>query len=154
MSVEQLKDPSVKLQECHTEQFEADRYHFIIPEVSQQHLKGPSWVDARQCLENPFDEIDIGPDGHLEGEAIGEGDVLSDSLKNIGILCCHYGFGGETEVPELYEDGLKRLDLEDLGKGHTREGVIHVHRHNYIVYLLNRPWTYYCTIVQRKGEME
>lgn len=145
MSVEQLQDPSEKLQERHTEQFEAHRYHFVIPEMSQQHLKGPSWVDPRQCLKHPFDEIDIGPDGHLEGEAIGESDVLSDRLENIGIFGGHYGFGGETEVPELYEEGLKRLDLEDLGKGHTREGVIHLHRVIILLTLPNRPRTYHCT---------
>ena len=121
MSIEQLQHPSEKLQERHTEQFEAHRYHFIIPEMPQQHLKSPSRVDPRQRLKYPLNEIDISPYRHLEGEAISESDVLSDRLKNIGILCCHYGLGGETEIPELYEERLKRLDLEDLGKGHTRE---------------------------------
>lgn len=93
LGVEQLEDPAKELQEGHAEKFEADWYYFVIPEVSQQDLKSAPGIDARQCLQDAFDEVDISPDGHFEGEAVGEGDVLADGLEDIGILGGDHSLG-------------------------------------------------------------
>ena len=100
--------------------------------MSKQHLKGPSRVDACKCLQDALGEADIGSDGHLEGETVGEGDVLPNGLEDVGVLSRHHRLGGEPQVPELYEERLQGLDFEDLGERHPREGVVHLHDDNYI----------------------
>jgi hypothetical protein len=109
------------LQECDSEEFKADRDYFVIAEVSEQDFEGPSGVDACECLQDAFDEVDVAADGHFEGEAVGEGGVLADGLEDVGVLSGDDGLGGESEVPELDEERLQRLDLEDLGEGHARK---------------------------------
>jgi hypothetical protein len=61
--------------------------------MSQQDLKSPPRIDARKCLQDAFNEIDIGPYGHFEGEAVGEGHVLADCFEDIGILCGDHPLG-------------------------------------------------------------
>ena len=101
--------------------------------MSKQHLKGSSGVDARKCLQDALDEADIRSDGHLEGETVGEGDVLANGFEDVGVLCRHHRLGGQPQVPELYEERLQGLDFEDFGERHPREGVVHVHHDNYIL---------------------
>lgn len=83
--------------------------------MSKQNLKSPSGIDAGKCLQDPFNEIDISAYGHFKGEAIGKGDVFADGFEDISILGCHYPLGSQPKVPELDEQRLQRLDLEDLG---------------------------------------
>jgi hypothetical protein len=127
VGIEKLEDAAEELQECHSEKLKADRYHFVVAEVAKQDLESSSRVYPRQRLQDSFDEVDVAADGHFEGEAIGEGGVLADGLKNVGVLRGHDGLGGESQVPELDEERLQGLDLEDLSQRHAREGVVRVH---------------------------
>lgn len=103
--------------------------------MPQQDIKGASGVNTCQRLQDALYEVDVAADWHFEGEAVSEGDIFSDGLENISVFGCHHCLRGEPQVPELDEQGLKRLDLEDLGERHSRERVIRVHP-NYIVVAL------------------
>ncbi len=86
MGVEQLEYPSKELQEGNAKELKADRYNLIIPEMSQEYLEGLPRVDACKCLEDLVDEVDVRPDGHFEGKAVGECDVLPYGFKNVSVL--------------------------------------------------------------------
>ena len=95
--------------------------------MAQQYFEGPARVDGSQTVEYLVVEVDVGAQGHFEGEAVGEGDVLADGPKESRVLSGHHWFRGEPQVPELDEQGLQGLDLEYLGQRHASKRAVRLH---------------------------
>ena len=82
--------------------------------MAQQYLERLAGVNASQRLQYPFDVVDVGAEGHFEGEAVSETDALADRPEQRRLLQRHHPLRRQPQVPELYEQRLQRLDLEDL----------------------------------------
>jgi hypothetical protein len=78
-------------------------------------------------LYNSINIVDVSSERHFEGEAVGEIDAFANSTKNTGIFSCYYAVRSQSQVPELYKEGLQGLYLEYFGESHTGKGIVSVH---------------------------
>lgn len=81
----------------------------------------------------PLEESAVHLDLHLEGEAVGEGDILLEDFEVGELLGCHVVVAEETVVPDLDQEGLDCGELEDLGEAEAIEGYHFVKYYNYCI---------------------
>lgn len=96
--------------------------------MSQQYIESLTRINTGQRLYNSINVIDVCPQRHFESKAVGEINTFTNCTKYTRILGGHDTVRSQSQVPELYKEGLQGLYLKYFSESHAGKGIVGVHK--------------------------
>ena len=104
-----------------TENFKRNEVQFILFHITHDGLVDFGGLEVLEDRVQAGEQAGVHFDLHLEGETVGEGDVLFEEFEVKELLGGHLVVAEQPVVPDFYQEGLDAGELEDLGEAQAGE---------------------------------